>query len=338
MSRLFLNNLYTNQKMSNIVKTINIKDFNLPLFGNLLTQALKVTPQLMLEFNDDMLKSCSFSQTKSLIKLWTIPNQNLILNKSENNIDILSDNPAIMVLDETEKIPNFNFYILNGTAFLNYIGVFSGDSVDLSFKLIKVEDKLQASSIIINGKSESGAILETEFVLTTEELITNKISDYQMILKECTPDNEMFEFLLNNKQIIEIRGLIKKLHKATVDNTAFLTFSITDKKIIIKDKVFNLEFDNDASKNIYNKDVITEPIFFNILKSDFLLIGDHTFNIFTSNDTQKVIFGSNYGGSIIWCMATKVGEISNTSLDSDDDDDDDEILDSLSLSQYIDDL
>ena len=47
--------------------TVTIKNFNLNLFGNLLNQSLSVTNQLMLEFNNGFLKSCSFSQTKSLI-------------------------------------------------------------------------------------------------------------------------------------------------------------------------------------------------------------------------------------------------------------------------------
>lgn len=319
-----------------IVNTINIKNFNLPLFGNLLNQALSVTPQLMLEFNDDMLKSCSFSQTKSLIKLWTIPNKNLIINKQVESVDILSDVVSLVEEFIPEKIPNFNFYILKGDLFKNYMSVFSGESVNLSFKLIDVDGKLQASSIIIDGKSESGAPLETEFVLTTEELITNKISDYSEILKQCTPSNDMFEFLLNNKQIMEIRGLIKKLHKSSVDNTAFLTFNISENKIFIKDKVFTLEFENDSTKNILNKNVISENITFNILKSDFLLIGDHTFNIFTSNETPKVIFGSKYGSSIIWCMSTKVGE--STDNDMADGLGDEDIIDSLSMAQYLDDM
>jgi len=316
------------------MNNIQIKNFNLSLFGNLLNQSLTVTPQLMLEFNNNMLKSCSFSQTKSLIKLWTIPTENLIIQKNENDLDI--NDLASLTLKETKlEIPDFNFYILRGDLFKNYMSVFSITTpVDLTFNLVKVDDKLQASSIIINGKSESGAPLETEFLLTTEELITNKISDYQEILKECTPNKEMFEFILNNKQIIEIRGLVKKLHKSSVDNTAFLSFEISDNKIKIKDKVFSLEFENDITRNIYNKENIPEKINFNILKSDFRLIGDHTFSIFTNDEVQKVIFGSTYSKSIIWCMSTKVGENHQSMNDEFDDD----VVDSLQLSQYIDDL
>ena len=150
-------------------KIVNIKNFNLQLFGNLLNQALSVTPQLMLEFNDSMLKSCSFSQTKSLIKLWVIPYKNLILQEKiveeQENIIDLNDSPIItglekIVTDVLPEIPNFNFYILKGDLFKNYIGVFNNtEAVDLSFNLISVDNKYQASSIIIKGKSESGAIL-----------------------------------------------------------------------------------------------------------------------------------------------------------------------------------
>lgn len=319
--------------------SIQIKNFNLSLFGNLLNQALTVTPQLMLEFNNNMLKSCSFSQTKSLIKLWTIPTENLIIqNKEQNDIDINDISSLVETKLEIPQIPDFNFYILRGDLFKNYMSVFSITTpVDLTFNLVEIENKLQASSIIIKGKSESGAPLETEFLLTTEELITNKISDYQEILKECTPNKEMFEFVLNNKQIIEIRSLVKKLHKSSVDNTAFLSFNISGNKINIKDKVFSLEFDNDISRNIYNKQLIDDNISFNILKSDFSLIGDHTFSIFTNNETQKVIFGSTYSKSIIWCMSTKVGENHQNHQNTNDDFDDD-VVDSLQLSQYLDDL
>lgn len=316
------------------MNNFQLKNFNLALFGNLLNQSLRVTPQLMLEFNNNMLKSCSFSQTKSLIKLWTIPAENLLINE-ENIVDV--NDLSTITENKKIEIPEFNFYILRGDLFKNYMSVFSvTNSVDLTFNLIKIEDKMQASSIIIKGKSESGAQLETEFLLTTEELITNKISDYTEILRECTPSKDMFEFVLNNKQIIEVRGLIKKLHKSSVDNTAFLNFEISENKINIKDKVFSLQFENDITRNLINKQNINEKLNFNILKSDFNLIGDHTFSIFTNNETQKVIFGSTYSKSIIWCMSTKVGE--NHQNNENENFDDDDTIDSLSLSAYIDDL
>ena len=313
--------------------TVTIKNFNLNLFGNLLNQSLSVTNQLMLEFNNGFLKSCSFSQTKSLIKLWTIPYQQLI-HKKPTDENILEDPAQVDMFKENVEeeeliLETFNFYILRGDSFRNYISVFGGDSVDLTFKLIENKGKKQATSLIINGKSTNGTPLKIEFPLTTEELITNVISDYSEILKACTPEETFKEFVLDDKQIIEIRGLIKKLKTAGGDNTAYLSFCINNDVINIKDKVFNLSYQNNkffsAEKFEFN---------FNILKSDFLLLGDHNFSIFTNNDTQKVIFGAKYNNAIIWCMSTKVGDYTTTEESFDDDDD--SILDSLGMEEYAD--
>jgi len=324
--------------MNNNLSTVTIKNFNLNLFGNLLNQSLSVTPQLMLEFNNGLLKSCSFSQTKSLIKLWTIPYQKLIYIKpNENDIENILDENQLSLLEEElstlmEELPTFNFYILNGVNFKNYLSVFGGDSVNLTFNLINNNGKKQATSLIIEGFSTSNSPLSTEFTLTTEELISNVISDYSEILRECTPDKSFKEFHISSKQIIEIRGLIKKLHKSNVDNTAYLTFNVNNNTINIKDKVFNLSFKNE-NNNPNNGEY---SFSFNILKSDFTLIGDHNFEIYTNNETLKVIFGAKYGNSIIWCMSTKVGDYTqNDSFSTDEEDDD--ILNSLNMSEYIDD-
>lgn len=311
---------------------VTIKDFNLSLFSNLLNQSLTVTSELMLEFNGGLLKSCSFSQTKSLIKLWTIPYDKLIYRKpTEENI-LEDPNQIVAFKEETPvevlEIPTFNFYILRGDNFRNYISVFGGNSVNVTFKLIDTaSNKKQATSLIISGKSTNGTELTIEFTLTTEELITNVISDYGEILKACTPEDDFKEFILTDKQINEIRGLIKKLSKADVENTAYLSFSINKEAINIKDKVFNLNYPN---KNV---SLDNFEFNFNILKTDFLLIGDHNFCIYTNNETQKVIFGAKYGNSIIWCMSTKVGDYTNTESNFIGNDD---ILDSLSMSEYDD--
>lgn len=307
-------------------ESVVIKDFNLNLLGTLLNQSLTVTSQLMLEFNNGMLKSCSFSQTKSLIKLWTIPYEKLIfIPKKEVIEDVnqisLDDDKVEVIIPE---IPTFNFYILNGMKFKNYISVFSSECVDITFNLQDIDGKKQATSLVINGKSSSGSPLEAEFALTTEELLTNSISDYNEILSACTPEKHYYKFNLSNKQISEIRGLIRKLQGST-ENTAYLVFEINNEKITIKDRVFNISFKNE------NLDIQEKfQLSFNILKSDFILIGDHNFHIHTYSDVQKVIFGAKFGDSIIWCMCTKVGE------QSDENDEEDDILDSLSIEQYID--
>jgi len=320
-----------------ITKTIKIANFNLSVFGNLLNQSLSVSPQLMIEFNEGMIKSCSFSSTKSFIKLWTIPLKSLLLQdaKVADDASIIDMFPEETVAVVEEEIHNFNFYILKGDLFRKYISVHNQANVDLEFSLKLIEDKYQAYSITITGKSETGSPLKTTFILTTEELITNKISDYSAILAACTPTPDMIEIFLTDKQIQETKGLIKKLHKSSVDNSAYLTFTVENNKIKINDKVFNIEFDVDLElkeKNAALNNKSLEPneqLSFNILKSDFIITGDHTFSFFTSDDSEKVIIVGKYGGSVIWCLTTKISEHSNSDMDNSDD-----TLDALNLSEY----
>lgn len=321
--------------MSNthIAKIVN---FNLSGFGNLLNQSLMVAPQLMIEFNESMIKSCSFSSTKSFIKLWTIPINNLIINKDAEKDEI--ENQLALVPKVIKEVDysdlDFNFYILKGDLFKKYISVHSSENVDLEFTLNKIDEKWQASSVTISGKSDNNSPLKTTFTLTTEELITNKISDYSAILKECTPTNDMIELVLTDKQIQEIKGLSKKLSKAIVDNSPYITFTVVNNTITVNDKVFSIVFDIDPnSVGAINGAKLEkdEVLKFNILRSDFIITGDHTFNIFTSNkqESEKVIMSGKYGGSLILCLTTKISENSTSDQFPDDDD-----IDSLNLSEY----
>lgn len=319
-------------KLDNI-KIIKVDNFNLNLFGNLLNQSLSVTPQLMLEFRDNMIKSCSFSATKSLVKLWTIPVSSFIVKPQVlDAIESLDSPETVVELNENIIDENFNFYILKGDLFKKYINVFNQNSVNLEFTIKYIENKWQATALLINGNSESGSQLRTTFPLTTEELISNVISDYSEILTECTPDKNMFEILLYDKQVAEIKSLVKNLKG--VENVGYLTFEITKTQIIVSDKVFNLKFD--IPKEIQEKNELNNypsdiSLIFNVLKSDFALIGDHTFTIFTDQQSQKVIFCATYGKSLIWCLTTKHDtskQLSQTVNEAD------EMIDSLNLAEY----
>lgn len=310
-------------------KTVKINNFNLGLFTNLLEESLKVTPQLMLEFKDNMIKSCSFSSTKTLIKLWTIPINHLISQPESIDLDVV-------LPKETIKLENdFNFYVLKGDIFLKYLSVFDKKSVNIEILLDLIDDKYQAKTIKIFGKSSVGnSVLQTKFDLTTEEFLTNKISDYAEILTACTPSQDMFEFSLKPKNVTEIKSLIKNLHKSAVDNTAFLTFKITKDLILISDKVFTVNFDVDITtqtKNAMNNWRDDEVLEFQILKSNFLLIGEHDFTLFTNSDAPKVIFGSRYLDSILWCMIVK----HDTSIKSIDDAESYAEIDELNLDDYL---
>ena len=66
----------------------------------------------------------------------------------------------------------------------------------------------------------------TGFRLTTEDMIVNKIDDYNDVIKRCTPEADMLSLILGNDKVQEIKRLIKKLHKTLSDNqTVIATFS-----------------------------------------------------------------------------------------------------------------
>lgn len=286
---------------------IKISNFKLNVFRNLMEQSLIVDNQLMFEFSTDFVRSCSFSATKSFMKLWTSPLINFI-QKSEDS-------------EELQEIPSFdpfNMYILKGDLFKKFLSVHTSDTVDLIFTIVESENKKnQAAAITIIGQSEGSNKLRTTFTLTTEELISNKIDDYAAVIKECTPSNDMCEFVLSDNQIQEIKRLIKKLHKSSADNTAYLSFKldVENKKVVVNDKVFIVEFDINSETE--SKLLFPEKSFsFNILKSDFIITGNQTFTIFTNEQEQKVIFGARHAGAIIWCLSSKIEESNDLPFDS----------------------
>lgn len=340
-------------------KIISIKNFNLNVLKHLLDQSLIVDNQLMLEFANDLVKAVSFSPSKSLLKLWTIPFQTLIKDTDQiisppeikskdksDNSDIITSLDGVLPgfedefakktieqFKELQNIPKFNFYVLKGDLFSKYLSVHNSDIVDIEFSLENQNGKYHASTIKIIGKSENGSPLETLFILTTEELISSKISDYSEIINACTPDDTMDRIIITNEQVQEIKRFVKRLHKSMVDNTAYLTFAVKDDKIIVNDKVFTVQFTIDAElKAKANLLKSGEEMTFNMLKSDFVMLGNHTFDIYTSNDNDRVIFGTNYAGAIIWCVSTKVNE-QNISLENSENLNN--ALDALDISEYL---
>ncbi len=150
-----------------------------------------------------------------------------------------------------------------------------------------------------------------------------------------TPNKTMFEFSLFDGQIQEIRRLIKNLHKSAANNVAFLNFEIDtlNQKIIVKDKVFTISFDIVAPEKKKEITESTESYKFSILKSDFIMLGAKAFSIFSEDDNQKVLFGANYGGALIWCLSTKVNE---NEIISGMDTIVEENIDSIDIEEYLD--
>lgn len=291
-------------------ETVVFKNFRLNVFKNLMEQSLMVTNQLMINLNKDIMKACSYSSTNTFIKLWAINLNNLIIKPDTDGI-IDFDNT---IKEEELKFPEFDFYILRGDLFKKFLTVFNFDTVDIEFTLELINNKYQATTLIVSGEGTDQTMLKTTFSLTTEELISNKIEDYSAIIKELTPSKKCFEFILSSKQVQEIKRLIKNLHKSNSNNSAYLTFTVDteNKKIIVNDKVFVLNII--LSNELQNELKFPEESFnFNILKSDFIMTGNHDFTFYVNSEETKIILGARYMGALIWGLTTKI-EISNINI------------------------
>lgn len=291
-----------------------INNFNLSLLKRLLKQSLIVNEQIMIEISDSMMKSVSFSGTKSLIKIWQLPIESFVDIEAESEVD-----KSTYIQNYDGK---FNLYILKGSLFLKYLDVFSmKNPCKLTISIDKNTN--QATQLTIEGSSENGSKIKTNFVLTTEEMIVDKVEDYNFILKQCTPEKSYKQFSITEKQLTELKSLIKKLHKSIVNNSNYITFSFDDNgNLNVFDKAFNIELEYD-SKDVKNLE-------FKILKTDLLMFGEHSFVFYTDNNTPKVILGTNYGPAVVWCTSVKVLE----DVTTDEIDDINDIADSLDLEEY----
>ena len=291
-----------------------INNFNLSLLKRLLKQSLIVNEQIMIEISDSMMKSVSFSGTKSLIKIWQLLIESFVDIEAESEVD-----KSIYIQNYDGK---FNLYILKGSLFLKYLDVFSmKNPCKLTINIDKNTN--QATQLTIEGSSENGSKIKTNFVLTTEEMIVDKVEDYNFILKQCTPEKSYKQFSITEKQLTELKSLIKKLHKSIVNNSNYITFSFDDNgNLNVFDKAFNIELEYD-SKDVKNLE-------FKILKTDLLMFGEHSFVFYTDNNTPKVILGTNYGPAVVWCTSVKVLE----DVTTDEIDDINDIADSLDLEEY----
>lgn len=262
---------------------IIFKNFNLVAFRTVIEQALIVDKQLIFEFSAQFLRSCSYSATKSFMKLITTQTKDLCQNISEDSFAI-------------------DMYILRGDLFKKFLSVYTSNKVDLYINVTRIDGRLRATNIEIIGESESNE-LKTTFIMSTEEMLSSKIDDFSTIINGCSPSEDMSCFTLTDIQIQEIKRLIKKLHRSSVDNTAYLTFNVDSESNTIRvfDKVFDIKFKLDS-------DVKLSDASFNILKSDFVIAGNQTFKIFNSNNDQRIIFGASFGSNIIWCLLCKVSE------------------------------
>lgn len=314
--------------MLNNSEIIEIDNFNLKKFGLLLTQSLNVVPQLMLEFNGNMIRSCSMSNSKALIKLWTVPIQFLIVDKKEKEENTILDIDAPTIVKEPFNInTKFDFYVLKGTDLLKYIEVFDKNQpVKLTINVRDNSTSREASTITILGKTSEGTMIETTFSLTTEALISEKIDDYSKIMEIVKPSEDSLVVNITAKIYKEICDINLKLHKAEPNNSAYITLRIFNDRYTVNDKVFELEYKLLEPLNIEDGKCIE----LNILKSDFMKISAETLSMHFSSDPDdpKIVFITKYFDSIIYSLITKArGEIATSSND-------DDFADDLVLSDY----
>lgn len=264
-------------------KQILFKGFKLGAFRAIIEQSLIVDKQLIFQFSKDFIRSCSYSTTKSFLKLVTTPTTGLST-----------------LFEDFEK---FDLYVLRGDLFKKFLSVYASDEVDMAIDLMQTNSgELKATRISVLGKTENGNQIEASFTLSSEEMLTNKIDDFAKVIESCNPTSEMSKFVISDLQNQEVKRLIKKLHKSSVDNTPYLTFA-TDKatnSVVVRDRVFNVRFDMPDESPI---ELDSE---FNILKSDFIIAGNQTFSIYYDNNDARVLLGGAHANSIIWCLLCKV--------------------------------
>ncbi len=283
-------------------KKIKLHDFNLTFFRKLIEQSLTVNQQLVLQISSDFVYGCATSNTKSLMKLWTIPLPKLLRQKSEED-----ENQVEMFPEDKEEIKfePFDFFVLRGDIFKKFLNIHTEDFVDVEFTV--VEDKKQASDFTIQSRlAGSNSLIETTYELSTEDLITSKVTDYETVIAAMRPTESMSKFNINDSQIRDIRRLIKNLHKTSSNNTAYLNFSYKPESNIltVSDKVFSIDIELDTTSDIKSDKVFN----FMLLKTDFIMIGANGMSIYTDEETDKVIANYPYIGSVVNCISSKVSE------------------------------
>lgn len=299
------------------MQQIIINKFNLSLFKSLVFESLETHNNLMLEIDRDLIKSLSLSGTTSLMKI-------CYSKFSDFDLDYNADRYEDMEL--------FNLFVLKGDNFKKYLELYSElSNVELKFNLIDSQinaGKKIATYISIKGQTTNGTALDVTFNLTTEELMINSIEDYSSVISLLKVDiNVDTEFGIDKNKYAEAKDINKKLHGTISNNSNFLEFIVDNSLMKIKDKVFDLEFNDCVVKYVDPNPSIE----FKILKSDFNILGKHNWQIFTNNSSDKIVLLTKINSIevdksteiIVGCIITKTNSATSFSNDVDEDDDDD---------------
>lgn len=310
---------------------IKFNNFNIKLFSSLLNQNLAVDPQITIKFTPDFVKSTSISISATLVKMWTV--------KTSSFITLPKVDADIIDLDEENNQPDvpkfepFNFYVFLGQTFKNYLSVYGSDTVNL---IIDVDrDTNNATLLTIEGQSVAGTNLKTQYILSSDDIITYKNQDYESLNAKMQRTDNMINFTLSGEQVKEINMMIKKLHKVDPKNCTYLKFNVknSEKSIVISDKVFDIKYPFVTETELTN----VKDFSFNLLKSDFIVTGNHTYNFSIEpegDDKSVVLLESVYKNCVIFCMVTKAKDISKN-VDSNMDTVDEPDFDTVDIDEYF---
>lgn len=292
---------------------IIIKNFNIRLFRQLLDQTLMVDNQVMVYFTQDIVRSCALTSTQSFMKMWTVPMTSLVSDNQSEVVDLDVENfdgPTTPTFDP------FNIYVLKGDVFRRYLRVYGENPVTL--KIVVDPKTSNGITLTIIGETQAGSSLTSTFVLTSDEFITSKVNDLDAVIDSLTPSEKDVNFILSSDEMKEVKTLIKELHKSNPNNTSFINFKMnpTDKTIAVGDAVFNVKFPLVKTEN-YN--IPSDMIDFNILKSDFIVSGGHTYTFHTTNDKDYAIMLTAFSFGVIGCIVKKAYAKNDIGLEQNND-------------------
>jgi hypothetical protein len=325
---------------------LKISNFNLTLFKKLIEESMIVNNQLIIEVSSKDVKCCSLSHDKTLLKMWTLPLEQLIetpqikapklskmpsaaeiaefdniFNTNSSTDDLVTEvqNAEASVkkaATEPELFPSekqsqkfdfkpFDVFILRAEHFKKFLDVHSNVNVSVEFAWQQSgdNDRKMAAEFVINSTIDGEGSLSTKYILSTDEMITTKITDIQKAIDKLTPEDNMYSVVLTTPQIQSVRNMVKSLHKANPINVPYLNIVVDPIKftINISDAVFNIDYKL-STTNV--KVLPKKPHNFSIFKSDFASFGNHDFTIYLREDANYALFLN----PVIKCVTTFLPE------------------------------
>jgi hypothetical protein len=261
------------------MNNVKIENFRLGMLLDILRESLIVDNHILLNFSKGNIKCISQTTAKTLTKYIEVDLDKFIALKEPltgSGVIDLDSEPVKPVFD----FEPFDVYFLNGQALRKFLGVFGNDLINLEFSIVdgKSKDGFQANSMKISGHSKAGSPLITSFTLAEDEMSTNVIDDYDELLAEMTPRDNMSKAIIEKGTMSEILNLVKDLHKSIANNSPLLSFEAKDQSIRAFDKVFDIDVKcvTDLKEEHMTK--------FNITKADLLVCGVHSFDFYWDND------------------------------------------------------